>query len=127
MAVQLGVIPPDEYSPLLIDVQTRACGQGRLDISAIHRPNGVASLPPGVVDGVQIGLVALDDGNIGCGDDVRLLTRQVAPTRAPLTELLDVDGQVVGISVVDSALVSAVGRAGGDPPQFGEQPSASRG
>ncbi|MDQ6673168.1 MAG: DUF4232 domain-containing protein [Chloroflexota bacterium] len=98
VADQLGVIPPDEYSPLLVDVQIRACGHGRLDISAVHRPDGAASLPPGVVDAVQIGLVVLDHGDIGCGDDVRLVTRQVAPTRAPLrtalTELLGVDQQV---------------------------------
>jgi Protein of unknown function (DUF4232) len=40
-ASRLAVTPPDEYSPLLVDVQIQACGSGHLDISAIHPPSGV--------------------------------------------------------------------------------------
>ena len=111
LASELAVTPPDEYSPLLIDVQIRACGMGRLDISAVHAPEGGASLPQGVVDTVQLGLVALDRGNIGCGDDIRLVSRQVAPTRAPLraalTELLALDQQIDPDSGLYNALYQA--------------------
>jgi hypothetical protein len=35
MASRLAVTPPDEYVPLAIPIQIRACGAGHLDVSAV--------------------------------------------------------------------------------------------
>jgi len=36
VSTSLAVIPPDEFVPLLVPIQIRACGGGRLDISAVQ-------------------------------------------------------------------------------------------
>jgi hypothetical protein len=76
-ASSLAVTPPDEYSPLSAPVQIQACGSGHLDVRAIHPSSAGEALAAGVVDSVRLALVALDRGDVGCGDAIRLVSRCV--------------------------------------------------
>lgn len=57
---------------------------------------------------VKIALIALNDGQVGCGDGVVRVTRNIAPTQAPLTaairELVSIRGQTYGQSGLYNAL-----------------------
>jgi hypothetical protein len=85
LASALSVTPPDEYSPILVAAQMRACGGGHLDVSAI-RPAEDSRRVPSIH--VKIALVEHNSGNIGCGDRVVLAGREIAATGAPLTAAL---------------------------------------
>jgi hypothetical protein len=36
VSARMAVIPPDEYTPVFVDVMARACGGGRLEVSAVQ-------------------------------------------------------------------------------------------
>jgi hypothetical protein len=85
---------PDQYKVLL----------GRLGAEALLPPAPV----PGLVDTVQIFLIDLEGGDIGCGDAVVPVTRQITPTQAPLraalNELFSLKSQTLGESGLYNAL-----------------------
>jgi LysM repeat protein len=62
----------------------------------------------GVLESVQVYLIALGDGTIGCGDGVVPVRRNIEPTRAPLTtaiqELLSIKQRMYGQSGLYDAL-----------------------
>ncbi len=85
---------PDQYKVLL----------GRLGAEALMPP----APGPGQVNSVQIFLIDLEGGNIGCGDGVVPVTRQITPTTAPLraalNELFSLKDQMYGESGLYNAL-----------------------
>jgi hypothetical protein len=85
---------PDKYKVLL----------GRLGAEAMLPP----APGPGLVDTVQIFLIDLEGGTIGCGDAVVPVTRQITPTAAPLraalNELFSLKSQMYGESGLYNAL-----------------------
>jgi hypothetical protein len=85
---------PDQYKVLL----------GRLGAEAMLPPTP----GPGLVDSVQIFLIDLEGGDVGCGDAIVPVTRQVTPTAAPLraalTELFSLKTQMYGESGLYNAL-----------------------
>jgi hypothetical protein len=84
---------PDQYKVLL----------GRLGAEA-----GPPAPPPGTVTSVQIFVIGIGTGTVGCGDEVVGVTRTVAPTQAPLQaalrELFALGAQPIGESGLYNAL-----------------------
>lgn len=68
----------------------------------------IPARPAPVFNRVKVALIAVGDGNVGCGDGVVLVERRVAPTTAPLTaalrELLSLKQEYYGQSGLRNAL-----------------------
>ncbi len=64
--------------------------------------------PAGTVDLVNIYLVGIGSGNVGCGDELVPVARRIAPTTAPLraalTELFNLKSETIGESGLYNAL-----------------------